>query len=113
MIRRGSIHTMAARGNYTGKPRPVIILQNSAVELQSVIVIPLTTFNDGAPEIRVPIPPSEANGLSSLSFAMCDKISAVPVGNLGREIGSITREQSREIDIAVQFLLSETDDLGL
>jgi len=50
--------------------------------------------------------------LASQSFAMCDKISAIPVANLGRQIGSVTRDQLVQIGVAVHFLLSDTDDLS-
>lgn len=112
MIKRDAIYTMAARGSYTSKPRPAVILQNPALNLKSVIVVPLTTFDADAPETRIAIEPSPTNGLSIRSFAMCDKIAAVPVSNLDKEIGVLTREQLTDIRTVIQFLLSDTDDLS-
>lgn len=112
MIKRGAIYTMAARGSYTSKPRPAVILQNPAFDLKSVIVVPLTTFDADAPGTRVAIEPAPANGLSVRSFAMCDKLAAVPVANLDKEIGALTREQLTSISAVIQFLLSDTDDLS-
>jgi mRNA interferase MazF len=112
MIKRGAIYTMAARGSYTSKPRPAVILQNQALDLKSIIIVPLTTFDADAPNTRITIEPAPTNGLSIRSFAMCDKIAAVPVSNLDKEIGVLTREQLTDISAVIQFLLSDSDDLS-
>jgi len=77
MIERGSIYSMAERGAYTSKPRPVIVMQNPNVRLESVIVIPLTSRDAQGEPIRIAIDPTADNGLERRSFAMCDKIVAV------------------------------------
>lgn len=112
MTRRGSVYTMAAKGAYTSKPRPVVIVQNSAIELASVIIVPLTSFDSDTPDMRIPISPAPENGLTAMSFAMCDKIASVPTGNLGKEIGRLTEAQMLLILESLQFLLSDSDDLS-
>ena len=43
-MRRGDVYTAAARGTYTGKPRPVVIVQDDRFDATgSVTVCPLTT----------------------------------------------------------------------
>ncbi|MGL5929638.1 MAG: type II toxin-antitoxin system PemK/MazF family toxin, partial [Dermatophilaceae bacterium] len=43
-MRRGDIRIAAARGAYTGKPRPVVIVQDDRFDAtSSVTVCPLTT----------------------------------------------------------------------
>jgi mRNA interferase MazF len=108
-IEYGAIYTMAERGAYTGKPRPVVIVQNSKVELLSVLMVPLTTHDNQAPDLRIRIDPSVENGLQKTSFAMCDKIAAIAVANLGKQIGCATREQLRQIRSALDYLLSDSD----
>ena len=50
MIERGAIYRMAECGAYTGRPRPVVVMQNPNVGRDSVIVVPLTTGDaQGAP----------------------------------------------------------------
>ncbi len=57
-IERGRIYVMAERGDYTGKSRPVVVMQNPNVQLASVIVVPLASYDaDGSP-IRVEIEPT-------------------------------------------------------
>jgi mRNA interferase MazF len=103
---------MAAKGAYTSKPRPVVIMQNTAIRLASIIIVPLTTFDDDSPDMRIPIQPTTENGLAARSFAMCDKIASVPVINLGEEIGRLTEAQMRLIFESLQFLLSDSDELS-
>jgi mRNA interferase MazF len=58
-VRRGEIYTAAARGAYTGKPRPVVILQDDRFDATtSITVCPLTTNPVRAPLLRLPIEPS-------------------------------------------------------
>ncbi|MFZ0381952.1 MAG: type II toxin-antitoxin system PemK/MazF family toxin, partial [Solirubrobacteraceae bacterium] len=59
---RGEIYTAAARGGYTGKPRPVVIVQDDRFDAtSSVTVCPLTTNPVDAPLVRIPIEPSDDN----------------------------------------------------
>lgn len=110
MIKRGSIYTIAAKGAYTGKPRPAVILQNPSIEIDSIIILPITTTDSAAPDLRIEILPSEENGLAEISYVMCDKIVAIPVTNLGRKLGEVTAREILEIDEAVQFILSDVLD---
>ncbi len=96
-IERGTIYAMGERGPYTGKPRPVVVIQNPNVQLDSVIVVPLTSFDaDGYP-LRVAIEPTSENGLQKRSFAMSDKITTVPRTNLGEPIGKLGADLLQEI----------------
>jgi len=38
-VTRGAIYTAAARGAYTGKPRPVVILQNDLFDATASITV--------------------------------------------------------------------------
>ncbi|MHB1518913.1 MAG: type II toxin-antitoxin system PemK/MazF family toxin [Acidimicrobiales bacterium] len=89
-MRRGDIYTAAARGVYGGKPRPVMIVQDDRFDVSaSVTVCPLTTNPIEAPLLRLPVEPSESNGLDQLSFLMVDKVTTMPRGNIRDRIGRL------------------------
>ena len=87
---RGEIYTAAARGPYTGKPRPVVMLQDDRFDATaSVTVCPFTTNPVEAPLLRLPIEPSEDNGLEQPSQLMVDKVTTVPRSSLGERLGKL------------------------
>lgn len=89
-MRRGDIYTAAAGGPYSGKPRPVVIVQDDRFDATtSVIVCPLTTNPVEAPLFRVPVEPSEPNGLDERSFLMVDKVTTMPRANLRDHLGRL------------------------
>lgn len=86
---RGEIYTAAARG-YAGKPRPVVILQDDRFDATtSITICPFTTNPVEAPLIRLPINPSEENGLDQPSQIMVDKVTTVPRSSLGEHLGGL------------------------
>lgn len=91
---RGEIYTAAARGPYTGKPRPVVILQDDRFDATaSVTVCPFTTNPVEAPLLRLPIAPSEDNSLEQPSQLMVDKVTTVPRSSLGERLGKLRDEE--------------------
>ena len=91
---RGEIYTAAARGPYTGKPRPVVILQDDRFDATaSVTVCPFTTDPVEAPLLRLPIDPSADNGLEQPSQLMVDKVTTVPRSSLGERLGKLRDEE--------------------
>jgi mRNA interferase MazF len=108
-VERGAIYTVAAKGAYTGKPRPAIILQTADLRLNSVIIVPLTTDFAGEAMTRVAIHSGESSGLRMLSYAMCDKIATVPVSNLREKIGSVGRLEMSRIEAALLVVLGFPD----
>ena len=93
-MRRGEIYTAAARGPYTGKPRPVLIVQDDRFDATaSVTVCPFTTSPVEAPLIRLPIDPSEENGLDQPSQIMVDKVTTVPRSSLGDRLGKLRDDE--------------------
>jgi mRNA interferase MazF len=110
MIKRGDIYVMALKGPYTGKPRPVIVMQNSSINLASVIVVPITTTDAHGFPIRIEIQPNKMNGLNSVSFAMCDKINSIPRSVLDNKIGSLPADTLSQIQRVVFDLIDEGGD---
>jgi mRNA interferase MazF len=88
-LRRGSIVVVAARGPYTGKPRPALVVQSDRFNPThaSVTICPITSECVDAPLFRLTLPPGERTGLEKVSQVMIDKLVSVPRGALGGEIG--------------------------
>jgi mRNA interferase MazF len=90
-VRRGEVWTAAAGGGYAGKPRPVVIIQDDRFDATaSVTVCAFTTDPTEAPLIRLPVEPSEANGLRDRSSLMIDKITTVPRTKLRQRVGRLS-----------------------
>jgi len=89
-MKRGEIWTVAGGGDYTGKPRPAIILQDDRFDsTASITVCALTTDPADAPLLRIAIEPSEANGLAASSRIMMDKVATVRRARLGTRVGRL------------------------
>ena len=88
-MKRGAIVVVAARGAYTGKPRPAVVVQSDLFNPahQSVTLCPITSDCVDAPLFRIPLPPGERTGLRVASQIMIDKIVSVPRTAIASEIG--------------------------
>jgi mRNA interferase MazF len=89
-VKRGDVYIAAARGAYTGKPRPVVIVQDDRFDATaSVTVCPLTTNPVEAPLTRIVVEPSPLNGLDQPSRLMVDKVTTIPRANLVEHLGRL------------------------
>jgi len=88
-VNRGAIVVVAAKGAYTGKPRPALVVQSDLFNPthQSVTICPITSDCIDAPLFRIPLPPGERTGLRIVSQIMVDKVVSVPRSALTAEIG--------------------------
>jgi mRNA interferase MazF len=86
-LRRGEIWTVAGGGDYAGKPRPALILQDDHFDTDSVTVCLFTSDATEAPLFRLEIEPSTTNGLDARSRLMIDKITTVHRRRLGSKVG--------------------------
>ncbi|HEV2955977.1 MAG TPA: type II toxin-antitoxin system PemK/MazF family toxin [Xanthobacteraceae bacterium] len=103
---RGDIWTAAAGRGYAGKPRPVLILQDDRFNLtESVTVCPFTTNLTEAPLFRLPVEPSNGNGLRVPCCLMVDKIVTVPRAKIGRRAGRLDDEDMVRVNRAVLLFL--------
>jgi mRNA interferase MazF len=108
-LRRGDVVTVAAKGPYTAKPRPALVIQASETlpYRDSVTVCLLTTDLIDAPFFRVRIEPAPGNGLKELSDVMVDKIVTVPRSVVSAKIlGRLEREELQRVDEALRFWLA-------
>ena len=105
-MKRGEIWSVAGGPDYTGKPRPVAILQdNRFEELPSVTFCPFTTNPTPAPLFRLPVTPSESNGLKEGSSLMVDKITTIARTKVGKRIGSLDDEDIVRLNRAIVVFL--------
>jgi mRNA interferase MazF len=105
-VKRSEIWTVAGGKNYAGKPRPVVILQDDRFDMtDSVTVCAFTTDPTDAPLFRLPISPSENNGLRAVCRLMVDKITTVPKAKIGPRVGRLADEDMVRLNRAVLVFL--------
>ena len=105
-MKRGETWVAAGGSGYTGKPRPVVIVQDERFEeTNSVTVCAITGDSTEAPLFRVPLSASPDNGLIEDSRVMVDKISTVRRERLSRRIGRLSAADMRRIDRAILVFL--------
>ena len=106
-MKRGEIRTVAGGPYYTSKPRSVVIVQADwYTGLDSITVCPLTSDNTGAPSIRIPVHPTQHNGLRSESWLMPDKVVTVPKARLGSRIGQLDHTTLAELSLRIISFLN-------
>lgn len=109
-MRRGDIYVAAARGAYTGKPRPVVIVQDDRFDATaSVTVCPLTTHPVDAPLTRIDIAPSATTGIQQESYLMVDKITTMPRVNVRERLGRLSDTELVRLDRALVVFLGVAD----
>jgi mRNA interferase MazF len=109
-VRRGDIYTPAARGVFTGNPRPVVIVQDDRFDATaSVTVCPLTANPVDAPLMRVRVEPSELNGLDRPSSLMVDKVTTMPRGNLQEQLGRLAEHHLVQLNRALIVFFGSAD----
>ncbi|HEY7297755.1 MAG TPA: type II toxin-antitoxin system PemK/MazF family toxin [Xanthobacteraceae bacterium] len=112
-MKRGEIWTVAGGPNYASKPRPVVILQDDRFDdTDSLTVCPFTTDPTDAPLFRLPIEPTETNGLRARSRLMADKINTVPKTKVGSRIGRLADQDIVRLNRAVLVFLGLAGGTG-
>ena len=90
-LNRGDIVTVADRGgDFTGKPRPALVVQSDLFsELGSVALCPITSTDEDVPLLRIDVAPDDANGLREPSWIAVDLIYAAKSARIGQHIGRL------------------------
>ena len=105
-MRRGETWTVSGGKDYAGKPRPAVILQDDSFDAtDSITICAFTTDETDAPLFRLPIEPSERNGLRSPCRLMVDKVTTVPKSKIGQQIGRLDDEDVLRLNQAVIVFL--------
>ena len=109
-MRRGDIYTAAGRGTYTGKPRPVVVVQDDRFDATaSVTVCPMTTNPVEAPLTRLVVEPSPRTGLNVSSRLMVDKVTTMSRVNLKDRLGRLGDEDLLRLNRALIVFLGLAD----
>ena len=104
-MRRGDLVTIALQGTY-GKPRPALVIQSDLFdEHPCVTILPITSELRHAPLFRVPLKPSETNGLQKPSEVMVDKAQSVPREEIGDTFGHVSAEDMLAISRSLAVFL--------
>ena len=104
-MKRGEVWTVSGSG-YAGKPRPAAIVQDDRFDATaSATICVFTTDDTAAPLFRLPVTPSERNGLRSVSRLMVDKITTVPKERLAERIGRLDDEDVVRLNRAILVFL--------
>jgi mRNA interferase MazF len=88
-VKRGTIVVVAAKGAYTGKPRPALVVQSDLFNPThaSLTLCPITSDCVDAPLFRLTLPPGSRTGLKAVCQVMIDKVVSVPRTAISGEIG--------------------------
>ena len=104
-MKRGEVWTVSG-ADYAGKRRPAVIVQDDNFSATySVTLCPLTTNPADAGLFRLPVEPSDENGLQQRSRLMVDKISTVPRARVGDRIGRLGDAEMTRLSHAIIVFL--------
>ena len=90
-MKRGDIVTVAIPGDW-GKPRPAVVIQSDLFNEthSSILTCPLTSeLHHDAVLFRIPVAPSQRNGLVTPSEIMVDKVTPLRREKIGKWIGTL------------------------
>ncbi len=105
-MKRGDIWTIAGGKDYAGKPRPAVIVQDESFDAtDSITICAFTTDETEAPLFRLPVAPSEHNGLRTACRLMVDKITTVPKTKIGTRVGRLDSEDVLRLNQAILIFL--------
>jgi len=99
-VKRGAIVVVAAKGAYTGKPRPAVVVQSDLFNPThaGVTVCPITSDCVDAPLFRLTLPEGPRTGLKRISQVMVDKIVSVPRAAITGAIGECDSTEIAAVD---------------
>jgi mRNA interferase MazF len=109
-MKRGDVVTLAAAGDH-GKPPPAVIVQTDAFPANhaSVVVCQMTSECSDAPDFRVTVDPTAANGLRVRSQVMADKPVTIRRERIGRRIGHLNDQDIARLNVALAFVMGLAD----
>jgi len=109
-MRRGDVVIVSAAGDY-GKPRPAVVIQTDAFPEThaSVVVCQMTSELFDAPDFRVTVDPSDANGLRAPSQIMADKPVTIRRERIGQKMGQLAPDDIRRLNAALAFVMGLAD----
>jgi len=104
-MRRGDLVTVALQGDL-GKPRPALVIQSDLFDAHpSVAILPVTGELRNTPLFRIPVNPTEQNGLTKPSQVMVDKPQSVARKKIGSVFGRLDDETMLAVNRALAVFL--------
>ena len=103
-MNRGDVVIAAEKGEFTGKPRPYVIVQRqtSIIDSLTVTICPITTGLLGVGPIRVPVFPDGINDLREASEVEVNWVTTIRK-RAGRHIaGQLEGSVLARIDVALR-----------
>ena len=108
-MKRGELYIVSGGGDYTGKPRPAVIIQTHGSDADlSVTLCPFTTETKRERPFRLLVAPSDRNGIDTLSRIMVDKITTVRQRKIYRKIGELESEYIEKLNLTLAVFLGLT-----
>ena len=108
-VARGDLVVIAVSGDY-GKPRPALVVQSDEfADLNSVVVLRLSSERRDFSLFRIDVRPTPENGLRHPSQVMVDKAVTVPLARIGQRIGRLNDDTLRAVDRALGRFLGLVD----
>ena len=106
-MRRGDVVAIADRaGEFTGKPRPAVVVQSDLFELLgSVAVCPLTSADIGPAVSRVRVESSAELKLKHVFWIEVEKVTTVRRSRIGPVVGSLASSDLRRLNGALAVFL--------
>lgn len=107
-MNRGDVVIVAARGPFTGKPRPAVVVQSDDFNPThaSVTVCLISSDLVAAPAFRIAVPGGAETGLLVDSQVMVDKLITLHTDRLRDTVGRIEAGAMAEINDALRRWLS-------
>lgn len=90
---RGDVVVVVDRtgGDYSGKPRPAVIVQSEHLDaLNSVLICPITSIEVPPNLLRLPLQVGDDLPFGKTSWVEIEKVSAVRRGRIGVRIGRLS-----------------------
>lgn len=106
-MQRGDIYSAVGKGDFSRKPRPVLIVQNEAFNQHhpSITVCLITSDRSNDFLHRVAIDGDAATGLRHDSEVQIDKVQAIEIRRFGGPIGRAPDEVMMKVDEALRTWL--------
>lgn len=105
-MKRGEVWTVSGGKDYTGKPRPAVIVQDDSFDAtDSITICAFTTDPTDAPLFRLVVEPNQRNDLHSTCRLMVDKITTVPKAKMGAHVGRLDEGDMVRLNQAMTVFL--------
>lgn len=105
-MQRGDLVLAVGKGDFSGKPRPALLVRNDQFAgFPTIVLCPVTSHLTGAVPVRIPLPCNDRTGLDKSSEVEIDKIQAVQIGRVRETIGHASDEEMLAVDDALRVWL--------